>query len=63
MSDSETVQQSVPRRSSFASRLLTKELDIRKKTTQEIKISPADAAKYAAPQQTSAETKEAAPVK
>jgi hypothetical protein len=46
MSDTDTIQQ--PRtRSSFASRLLTKELNLRKKTTQEMKINPADAAKYA----------------
>ena len=47
MSETETTQQPKPR-SSFASRLLTKELDLRKKTSQEMKaISPAEAAKYA----------------
>lgn len=46
MSDTQTIEQ--PRtRNTFASRLLSKELDLRKKTTREIKISPADAAKYA----------------
>jgi hypothetical protein len=35
-------------RNSFAARMLTKELNVRMKTTtQETKISPADAAKYA----------------
>jgi hypothetical protein len=47
-------------RSNFANRLLTKELNVRKKTTQEIKISPADAAKFAAPPE--AEKKESATV-
>jgi len=59
MSESETVQE--PRlRSSFASRLLTKELNTRMKTSQETKVSPADAAKYANAQ--AAEKKETAGV-
>ncbi len=59
MSESETVQQ--PRlRSSFASRLLTKELNTRMKTSQESKISPADAAKFATAE--TAEKKETAGV-
>ena len=46
MSETETIKQP-NMRNSFASRLLNKELNLRKKTTQELKISPADAAKYA----------------
>jgi hypothetical protein len=46
MSDTQTIQEPKTR-STFASRLLTKELNLRKKTGSEMKISPADAAKYA----------------
>ncbi len=61
MSDSETTHK--PRsRGSFASRLLTKELDLRKKPTQEIKISPSGAAQYAVPD-APAEKKEPATIK
>jgi hypothetical protein len=46
MSGTEMIDQ--PRiQSSFASRLLTKELNLRKKTKPEIKFSPADAANHA----------------
>lgn len=49
MSDNKAVTTERPR-TGFASRLLTKELEIRKKTDPELKkISPADAAKYAVP--------------
>lgn len=41
-----TAQQARPR-SNFASRMLNKELTTRNKTSQQMKISPADAAKYA----------------
>ncbi|MBX9689304.1 MAG: hypothetical protein K2X27_21520 [Candidatus Obscuribacterales bacterium] len=47
MSDTETAQQQRVTRSNFATRMLTKELNTRKKTSQEGKISPADAAKFA----------------
>ncbi len=55
MSKNKTVTTERPR-TGFASRLLTKELEIRKKTDPELKkINPADAAKYAVP---NAETRE-----
>lgn len=46
MSETESKTTQV-RRSNFASRMLSKELNTRKKTTQEMKISPADAAQFA----------------
>lgn len=56
MSDTQSASEQRITRSNFASRMLSKELDNRNKTTQSMKIiSPADAAKYAN-QETEAET-------
>jgi len=60
MSDNETASELKVTRSNFASRMLSKELNTRKKSTQEMKISPADAAKYANAEQQ--EVKESAAV-
>lgn len=49
MSETDTTQQRP--RSNFASRMLTKELNVRNKTSQQMKISPADAAKFANPEE------------
>jgi hypothetical protein len=47
MAEADNTAQQVRPRSNFASRMLNKELTTRNKTTQQMKISPADAAKYA----------------
>lgn len=47
MSQTETASELRVTRSNFASRMLSKELDVRKKTTKEMQIKPADAAKFA----------------
>ena len=50
-------------RNSFAARMLTKELNVRMKTTtQETKISPADAAKYSNTEVAAEEKKESVTV-
>ncbi len=60
MSDTETAAEQRTTRSNFASRMLTKELNVRMKTTQENKIKPSDAAQFATNQE--AETKESVKV-
>lgn len=50
MSEVETASDQRITRSNFANRMLTKELNALKKTTKEMQISPADAAKFASPE-------------